>query len=179
VIQVIVRPTARGHMDARTVKRRAQRVLELVGRGDADVCVVLTDDEEIQGLNAQWRAKDKPTDVLSFPAVLDGLATAPGAPEVLGDVVISVETVARQVGDGPLPRLEPCVGPERFAAWSAHDELTFVLLHGLLHLCGHDHIKVAERKRMETLEHAYLPQVIGRVAANSETRAARTARPRS
>jgi dihydropteroate synthase len=95
------------------------------------------------------------------------------------DIVISVETVARQVGDGPLPRLETCVGAERFAAWSGHDELTFVLLHGLLHLCGHDHMKAAERKRMEALEHAYLPALLGRAVEKSATRAARTARPRS
>jgi len=179
VIQVMVRPAARGSMDARTVRRRAQRVLELAGRGEADVCVVLTDDAEIQSLNAQWRAKDKPTDVLSFPAALGGLIPAPGAPKVLGDIIISVETVARQVSDGPLPRLAACVEAERFAAWSCQDELTFVLLHGLLHLCGHDHIKAADRKRMEALEHAYLPEVLGRAAAKSQTRAARTARPRS
>lgn len=179
MIQVMVRPTARGFMDARTVRRRGQRVLDLAGRGQADVCIVLTDDEEIHALNAQWRAKDKPTDVLSFPAALEGMPAVPGAPEVLGDIVISVETVARQVADGPLPRLETCVGAARFAAWSGHDELTFVLLHGLLHLCGHDHIKAAERKRMEALEHAYLPALLGRAVEKSATRAARTSRPRS
>ena len=179
MIQVIVRPAARGHIDPRTVRRRAQRVLDLAGRSDADVCVVLTDDEEIHALNAQWRAKDKPTDVLSFPASPADRPLVPGAPDVLGDIVISVETVSRQAEDGPLPRLEAPVGAARFAAWSAQDELTFVLLHGVLHLCGHDHIKAAERKRMEALEHAYLPSLLGRAPAKAASRAARTGRPRS
>ena len=77
-------------MSIRDLKRAAEVVCAAVGFPNAELSVVLTDNATIQALNLAWRRKDKPTDVLSFPQ---------GEPErtnVLGDVVISVETAARQ-----------------------------------------------------------------------------------
>lgn len=82
------------------------------------VSVLLTDDKEMQRLNRDFRGKDKPTDVLSFPAAESGRA------RVAGDLAISVETAARE------------------AARRDHSldlELRVLLLHGVLHLAGYDH----------------------------------------
>lgn len=93
-----------------------------------ELSILLTDDAGIQPLNARWRGVDAATDVLSFP-----LEEGP----VLGDVVISVETAARR-RDGDRWRLE--------------DELLFLLVHGVLHLLGHDHHDEEERVAMEAAE---------------------------
>ncbi len=104
---------------------------EAAGRGEPlELSVVLTDDAGIQPLNQRWRGIDEPTDVLSFP-----MEEGP----VLGDVVISTETAARRVQAGP---------------WSLNDELLFLLIHGVLHLLGHDHHEPEARARMEAAEQA-------------------------
>ncbi len=97
--------------------------------GPAELSVVLCDDAFIHPLNAQWRGVDRPTDVLSFP-----LDEGP----VLGDVIISVQTAAQ--------RLNP--------NWALEDECLFLLVHGVLHLIGHDHHEPAERAVMEAAEQA-------------------------
>ena len=94
----------------------------------ACLSILLTDDAGIQPLNARWRRKDSPTDVLSFP-LRDG--------DLLGDVVISVQTAVARVGEG---------------TWTLADELAFLLLHGVLHLLGHDHEAADERAVMEAEE---------------------------
>ncbi len=102
---------------------------KLAPGGEAlELSILLTDDAGIRPLNAQWRNKDVATDVLSFP-----LEEGP----VLGDVVISVETAARRRD------------AER---WRLEDELLFLLLHGVLHLLGHDHHVDEERQAMEAAE---------------------------
>jgi probable rRNA maturation factor len=93
---------------------------------DRELSLLLTDDAEIRALNRRWRRLDRATDVLSFPM----------AGRLLGDVVISAETAARRAG----PRLDR--------------ELAFLMVHGVLHLLGHDHRKAAERRRMRARERA-------------------------
>jgi rRNA maturation RNase YbeY len=83
-------------------------------------------DPEIQTLNLQYRRKDKPTDVLSFP-LADELQ-----PHLLGDVIISIETAARQA---------------QRRCHSLHEEIQTLLIHGILHLLGYDH----ERSRREAI----------------------------
>ena len=82
--------------------------------GDPEVSIVLCDDAFIQTLNAQYRGKDKPTDVLSF---------AQDDPDLLGDIVISLPTAARQA---------------EAAGWAMESEVALLGVHGLLHLLGHD-----------------------------------------
>ena len=104
----------------------AERLLVLLERAGDELGLVLVDDEAIRELNRSWRGKDRSTDVLSFPqGDADELETAGGGQAaLLGDVVISVDTAARQAAAG---------------GWTDEEELNRLLLHGLLHLLGHDH----------------------------------------
>jgi probable rRNA maturation factor len=99
---------------------------------ECEISVTFCDDATIGKLNAEWRGKDQPTNVLSFPT--------PGAIErkpLLGDVIIAYETVAREAEEqGKLLR-----------AHAAH-----MVAHGFLHLIGYDHETAAEAERMEALE---------------------------
>ena len=106
--------------------------------GPLELSVLLTDDAGIQPLNRDYRGKDAPTDVLSFEQE--------GA--LLGDVVISVETAEA--------RVDPAAG------WRLEDELLFLLIHGTLHLLGHDHHEPTERATMEEAEQA-LWTALGRI----------------
>nr|WP_243389650.1 rRNA maturation RNase YbeY [Arboricoccus pini] len=104
-----------------------------------ELSILLTDDARIQVLNRDWRGKDKATNVLSFPGVdpqeLVFLPT--GAPVLLGDIVIALETVEREAA-------------ERGIDIEAH--LTHLVIHGVLHLLGHDHEDDDEATRMEAIE---------------------------
>lgn len=99
-----------------------------------EVSCLFCDDEAIRSLNAQWRGIDKPTNVLSFPA---GGPDAPGASRLLGDIVLAYETVEREAASEGKP-LE------------AH--VLHLLVHGFLHLIGHDHEEAAQADVMEALE---------------------------
>lgn len=125
------------------VRRDARRLLRALaerepGLAEAELSVVLCDDPFIQDLNRAWRKVDAPTDVLSFPQ---------DDPVTLGDVVISVDTAARQAAEQghPLAR-----------------ELRVLLVHGLLHLLGHDHHTPAEAARMRAEEERLLAGLDGR-----------------
>lgn len=124
----------RSGVNARALIGTAQRLLSALGEKESALSLSLVDDDAIRSLNHRYRGKDKATDVLSFP--LD--AASPGPPErLLGDVVISVETARRQAADydAPLQR-----------------ELYRLLIHGLLHLLGHDHLRAGERRIMQREE---------------------------
>ena len=96
--------------------------------------VVLADDATLRDLNSRFRGKDKPTNVLSFPA---GTQLVPGEEPYLGDIVVSRETLLREAEDeGKSP-------PHHFI---------HLVTHGILHLLGHDHIDEHDAIRMETLE---------------------------
>lgn len=115
---------------------------ECGARGESELSIVFTDDAHIQALNADWRKKDKPTNVLSFPAfptVVGGLL-----PPMLGDIVLASETVAREAGDEGKPL--------------AH-HVSHLVVHGLLHLLGHDHEAEDEAEAMEALERAALARL--------------------
>lgn len=101
----------------------------------AELTVYLANDDIVRRLNREFRGKDKPTNVLSFPA--SGGPTPPGAPVLLGDVVIARETVLREAaGQGK----------------TAFAHLAHLVVHGVLHLLGYDHEQPAEAERMESLE---------------------------
>jgi probable rRNA maturation factor len=99
---------------------------------DCEVSVTFCDDAEIQELNAEWRGKDKPTNVLSFPTPGPLLARP-----LLGDIVIAYETVAREAAEQEKTLREH----------TAH-----MVIHGFLHLIGYDHETAAEAEDMESLE---------------------------
>jgi len=110
-----------------------------LGCPEAEVGCLLVTDRRIRALNRRYRGEDFPTDVLAFPQGEGG--GPPGHPGLLGDVVISVETAARQAAR---------------AGHSLEREAALLLIHGILHLLGHDHATAAERRRMWALQRRLL-----------------------
>lgn len=119
------------------VRIAADRMLSALKKPEAELSVLLCDDACIHALNAQFRGLDAPTDVLAF-AMEEGapVPVAPGAVEVLGDVVISLDTAGRQAAK---------------AGRTIADEVIFLLAHGVLHLLGYDHRDPRETRVMNAL----------------------------
>jgi probable rRNA maturation factor len=115
----------------------AKKLLRDVGEADSALSLSLVDDPQIQELNREHRGKDKPTDVLSFPLYEAGEASRGDGERLLGDVVISIETARRQAADYDAP---------------LQNELYRLLIHGILHVLGHDHEEPAQRAAMEAEE---------------------------
>ena len=113
--------------------------------GDAELAVMLTDDPGIRTLNSNWRGIDKPTNVLSFPALQGEGARKPGdAPRMLGDIAIAYETTRREAdAEGKL----------------FEHHLSHLAIHGFLHLIGYDHENDADAEEMEALETEILEQL--------------------
>jgi probable rRNA maturation factor len=114
----------------------------------AEVSVLLCDDARMRGLNASYRDQDRATNVLSFPALEldpDRMPPAPGShPVLLGDIVLAAETVrAEALAQGKPPA----------------DHFCHLIVHGCLHLLGHDHQDVAGTLRMERLERLILDEL--------------------
>ena len=111
-------------------------------KGTSELSIVFSDDAHIKRLNAQWRRKDKPTNVLSFPAF--SFAKGSPLPPMLGDIVLAAETVSREAAleDKPLA-----------------NHITHLVIHGLLHLLGHDHETEAEAEEMEAIERRALARL--------------------
>ncbi len=105
---------------------------------DCEVSILFTDDHGMQALNARYRGKNRPTDVLSLPAapMAAGLLGPP-----LGDIVLAAETIRAEAAAGGL---------------ALEDHLTHLIVHGFLHLVGHDHLVESEALVMEGLETAIL-----------------------
>ena len=107
------------------------------------VSIKLSDNAQVQALNQEWRDKDKPTNVLSFPMLDDAeldalLAGTYDAPEImLGDIILAYETCAAEATEKDIP----------IAHHASH-----LVIHGMLHLLGHDHIEDDEAELMEALE---------------------------
>lgn len=120
----------------------AAQVLRAFGLDEAELSIVLCDDAFIHPLNRDWRGKDRPTDVLSF-AQREGEEADEDDP-VLGDVVISLETAARQAEERGHP---------------LGHELRVLLVHGICHLLGYDHEVDDEAEEMEALERDLLAEL--------------------
>jgi probable rRNA maturation factor len=106
--------------------------------GDAELAVMLTDDAGIRTLNSNWRGIDKPTNVLSFPALQPDGEWKPGdAPRMLGDIAIAYETMRREADEEHKP-------------FDHH--LSHLAVHGFLHLVGYDHENDGDAEEMEALE---------------------------
>ena len=111
--------------------------------GEYEVSLVLSDNAHVRTLNRDWRGKDRPTNVLSFPAE-DRDPDVPPMLPLLGDVILAEETVRR----------EACEQGKGFRDHALH-----LIAHGVLHLLGHDHMDEAEAERMEKLEVKVLARV--------------------
>lgn len=121
---------------AATVRRAVAAAAKACGRAprNAALTLALADDSTVQALNREWRGRDAPTNVLSFPAAA---AAAPDTPAFLGDIVLAYETVAREAAEQGKPLV---------------DHLAHLAVHGFLHLVGFDHATDAEAEVMEGLE---------------------------
>ncbi len=118
-------------LDVSEVRRRARAVFSALSLAGSELSVVLTSDARIHALNRDFRKKDRPTDVLAF-AMREGELGEVGD-DLLGDVVVSVETARRQA---------------RRARRTLEGEVTMLLVHGVLHLLGWDHETAAKDRAM-------------------------------
>lgn len=109
---------------------------------EAELSVVLSNDDHVQELNRQWRKIDKPTNVLSFPAEDIRPGETPGI--LLGDIVLAQETLMREAGEQG----------KRF-----EDHLSHLVIHGFLHIFGYDHINDKDAEIMENLERRSLAEL--------------------
>lgn len=106
----------------------------------AEISLVFVDDDEIQILNKTYREKDMPTDVLSFP-LWDGEEEDVSGEILLGDIIISLETAQRQAEE---------------YGHTLEREIAYLMVHGLLHLLGYDHMDTEEKKVMRQKEEEIL-----------------------
>jgi probable rRNA maturation factor len=121
----VVNRQRRIQVDRRRVARLASDALAALDRRDESVTVAFVRDEAIRSLNHKFREHDRATDVLSFPASPKRARNSRAEnDESLGDVVISTDTALRQAGE---------------AGHSVEREVSELLIHGVLHLCGYDH----------------------------------------
>ena len=149
----------------RALRTEARKLLTILGRKDSELSVLLTGDRRIKDLNRDFRHKNRPTDVLSFAQIeaLDGVVQAnsvqPGELSPIGDVVISVETAARQAGE---------IGQ------TVERRLRALLVHGVLHLLGYDHERSAADARKMFAYQAELEAMLetARRTARSKVRSA-------
>ena len=139
-----------GDWDA-LARRAAAAVAEgepLLANARLAASLLFTTDAEVHALNREWRGRDKPTNVLSFPMLARGelAALAPdGPPVLLGDVALAHETCAREAAEKGI---------------ALADHAAHLIVHGLLHLAGHDHVgSDAEAEAMEALERRILAKL--------------------
>jgi len=119
--------------DTGWLRRRAAVISTAAKIDESEACVLLVSNQRIHTLNLEWRGMDKPTDVLSFPQNEGDFADLHS--DVLGDVVISLEQADQQRSERTLM-----------------DEVTHLLIHGVLHLLGHDHAEIEETRAMREEE---------------------------
>jgi rRNA maturation RNase YbeY len=131
-------PVARSglpRIDRALLRRRARRILAALDSDRAELSILLLDDAAISALNHRYRGRPRPTDVLAFSLLEGAHADRRGA--LLGDVVIGIETAARQA---------------RARRRSLDDEVARLLVHGALHLVGYDHVRSAQARVMRAQE---------------------------
>jgi probable rRNA maturation factor len=126
------------------IKRKAQKILEILGLTEKELSILLVDDPFIAELNTTYLQKARPTNVIAFP-MQEG-AYAEINPHLLGDVVISVETASRHAREADLP---------------INRVLQRLLVHGVLHLIGYDHESTTrEARRMDEREEEILHALV-------------------
>jgi probable rRNA maturation factor len=143
-IDVIVRSSRwRKRPTAKTiVKKAVLAAADAVSTPRAELAIVLSDDSGIRTLNRDWRGKNAPTNVLSFPAARAGKGQS--ASPYIGDVIIAYQTVAREaVAEGK----------------PFNHHLAHLAVHGFLHLLGYDHENDRDAQKMERLERKILKRL--------------------
>jgi probable rRNA maturation factor len=123
---------------------RGTTALGLAWPGAVELGITLADDAGQRQLNRDYRVRDEPTNVLAFPIWEPGTRLPPGAPVLLGDVVLAVETAAQEAAEQKKPLA---------------DHLVHLTVHGVLHLLGYDHLTQAEAATMEAIERSILAEL--------------------
>ncbi|WGS64763.1 rRNA maturation RNase YbeY [Marinitoga aeolica] len=125
------------NIDINKLKNIAKNVLlKEVGEGNYELNILITDNKNIKYYNEEYRKKEGPTDVLSFEYGLDK--------DVIGDIIISVEKIEEQA-------------PEFGNTFE--EEFFYILIHGILHICGYDHIDENEKREMFDLQDKYFKEL--------------------
>lgn len=146
ILEIDIDPVWGEEVDWEDLANRAAeataRIASELAHDNLLVSLVMADDEEVHALNKQWRAKDKPTNVLSFPMLSRDevlrAANAGDAPGMLGDLILAHGVCMREAADKGV---------------SVEVHATHLVVHGLLHLAGYDHeLGEAEAEEMEELE---------------------------
>jgi len=119
-------------IDKRKIRVKVTQLLKLTGCANKEISITLVDDEAIQRINKQYLSKDRPTNVISF-SLQEGEFRDIN-PEMLGDVVISVDTAIRDADKGNL---------------SFDEEIFFLIIHGLLHLLGYNHVNTSKANTLK------------------------------
>jgi len=148
MIQVLIRPSLEDKIDPARVERIVYIVLEMESvSSDALLSVVITDDDEIQSLNRQFRGIDAPTDVLSFSDDASNASFVVGTaePPYLGDVILSYPRAAEQAAE---------------QGHGVDDELRLLIVHGVLHLLGYDHATPKEEAAMWSRQDSILMALV-------------------
>ena len=122
-------------VDVARLRVRGQSLLAAIGEARSELSIALVDDTEIKQLNDRWRNRPQSTDVLSFSQIEGDFADHRAG--LLGDVVISVETAAAQAS---------------LRHRGLDEVVARLLIHGVLHLIGHDHVEDEDARRMGTEE---------------------------
>lgn len=122
--------------------RQAADALDDIPPDRLEVSIVLTDDDEVRELNRQYRGRDSATNVLSFASLDDDEAPLPEeGPVLLGDIIVALQTTLREADDENKP---------------VADHLSHLVVHGVLHLLGYDHLEEEDAEEMEALERTIL-----------------------
>ncbi len=119
------------------ITRVARTVLKDLNHPDKEISILLVDDRQIRELNDKYLKRNRPTNVISFPMAQGEFSEI--TPQLLGDVVISVETAIKEAQELGL---------------SLEEEIAFLLIHGILHLMGYDHTR-GDRQQMETVQEGF------------------------
>ena len=132
------------------LERSARAILTALGEPSAELGILFVGDQRMRGLNCRYRGKNRTTDVLAF-AMREARTphTSRLVPDMLGDVVISVPTACRQAIE---------------AGRSLDEELAWLLIHGILHLCGYDHERSEKEARRMYRRERMIQRSIARLA---------------
>ncbi len=109
-------------LDRTGLRRDVRKILELLGTGQQELSLMIVDDEGIRTINRDYLRRDRPTNVIAFSLTEGDFGDV--NPGVLGDVVVSVETAAREARTAGIP---------------VEDAILYLIIHGILHLAGYDH----------------------------------------
>ncbi len=132
MIYIQIADAYRAHVAEEPLRRAAQACLDDANAVDAELTLVISDDETVHTLNRTYRGVDAPTDVLAFGGTAPDFVVAPNSTSYLGDVIISYPRAVEQAMERHTPA----------------EELVLLVVHGVLHLLGYDHATPQDKKAM-------------------------------